>query len=138
MKGISVQEAAQRLSDAGVRLSDRYAKGATGKGSKWASGAGGAEANYVQGVQEGIAKKRFSAGVAAAGPSAYDQGVQLKGVNNWGSGMQVAGDKYVRKTQKFASLWTQPLSTPRGARRSPNNVKRITENIARFQAAAGA
>ena len=130
-----MQEAAGRLSEAGIRLSDRYARGASGKGSKWAAGAGRAGANYQEGISRALAEKKFEKGVQDAGPSAYDAGVSLKGVNNWGTGMQTAGDKYVRKTQKFAQLWNQPLATPRGSRRSAANLKRIQENVARFQAA---
>ena len=132
-KGISVQEAAERLEEAGIRLSDRYARGASGKGSKWLAGAGRAGQNYQEGISRALAEKSFEKGVQEAGATAYDQGVQLKGVNNWGSGMQTSGDKYVRKTQKFAALWNQPLSTPRGARRSAANAKRMQENVTRFQ-----
>ena len=57
-KNISPQEAAQRLTEAGLRLSDRYQRGTQGKGGKWFSGASGAEENYNQGVQQGIAAKR--------------------------------------------------------------------------------
>ena len=131
-KGISVQEAANRLTESGIRLGDRYARGAQGKGGKWLQGASAAQSNYEQGVQASIAKKSFSAGVQAAGSSAYDTGVQTKGVANWPTGMQFAGDKYVKNTQKFAQLWTAPLATPRGPRRSPANLKRVQENIDRF------
>ncbi len=135
-KGITVQEAQARHSDAGVRLGDRYRLGATGKGARWASGAGAAQQNYEQGVQASIAKKKFSAGVQAAGASAYDTGVQNKGVQNWGTGMQVSGDKYVKKVGRFASLWNQPLTTARGPRGSAANLKRMQENVERFSKVA--
>ena len=135
-KGISLQEAANRLTEAGIRLSDRYARGASGKGGRWLQGAGAAQSNYEQGVSASIAAKSYSKGVQGAGASSYDQGVQGKGVANWPTGMQFAGDKYVRKSQKFASLWNAPLATPRGPRRSPSNLKRMQENVDRFQKAA--
>lgn len=135
-KGISLQEAANRLRDAGIRLGERYRQGATGKGGRWLQGASAAQTNYDQGVQQAIATKSFSKGVQGAGASAYDSGVQNKGVLNWGTGMQVGGEKYVRKTQKFAALWNTPLSTPRGPRRSPANLTRMSENVKRFQQAA--
>ncbi len=101
-------------------------------------GASGAEANYNAGVQASIAAKKYGRGVQDAGAQSYDQGVQGKGVQNWPTGMQFAGDKYTRKTQKFAALWNAPLTTPRGARRSPANRARMAENIDRFQKTAGA
>lgn len=137
-KGITVQEAAQRLAEAGIRLSDRYQRGASGKGGRWQSATAAAEGNYQQGVTEAIGKKTFSKGVAEAGASAYDQGVSTKGVLNWPTGMQLSGDKYARKVGKFAALWNQPLATPHGSRRSPANRKRIDENIDRFVRAKGA
>lgn len=133
---ITVQEAATRLSGAGFANADRYTRGTSGKGSRWAQKTGAAGANYQEGVQRALAEKRFDKGVAAAGPSAYDTGVQQKGAQNWPAGMQLGGDKYARKVAKFAPLWNQELPTPRGSKRSPNNLKRMQENVDRFQKAA--
>lgn len=135
-KGITVQEAAQRLGQAGFANADRYQRGASGKGSKWAQRAGAAGANYQEGIQRALSEKKFDKGIAAAGPSAYDSGVSTKGVQNWAPGMQLGADKYARKTAKFAPLWNQELPTARGAKRSPNNLKRMQENVDRFQKAA--
>jgi len=135
-KGISVAEAANRLTSAGIQFGDRYLKGASGKGGKWQSGASAAEGNYKEGVSKALASGAFGKGVSAAGASAYDQGVSQKGGLNWGTGMQAGGAKYQKNTAKFANLWTQPLSTPRGARGSANNMKRMSDNVARFQQAA--
>ena len=137
-RGISASEAAARLSAAGVANQDRYQKGTTGKGNGWAARTGASEANYNAGIQEAIAKKRFTKGVSEAGAQGYDSGVQNKGVANWPTGMQQAGDKYQRKVAKFQPLWDQTLPTPRGPRRSPANIKRIQDNIDRFVRTAGA
>ena len=120
-----------------MQLGERYRRGASGKGGKWQTGAGAAEQNFQEGIQRALATKAFSKGVSEAGASAYDQGVANKGVNNWGTGLQVSGDKYARKTGKYAALWNQPLATPRGAKRSASNLKRMTDNVARFIAAKG-
>lgn len=136
-KGISPQEAANRLTSAGIQLGDRYKTGTQGKGSKQVAGALAAVDNFNKGIQEAIAKGSFAKGVQEAGPSAFDQGVLNKGVNNWGTGMQLSGDKYLKKIAKFIPLWNQALATPRGAKRSPNNLKRMTENVDRFVRAKG-
>jgi len=52
--------------------------------------------------------------------------------------MQVGGGKYARKVAKVAGLWNQPLSTPRGPRRSPQNLQRMQQNIERFVKTSGA
>jgi len=135
-RGISPAEAAARLSAAGSASQDRYQKGTAGKGNAWLSGASASEANYQAGVQAAIGKKKFSSGVQRAGATAYDQGVQNKGALNWSTGMQFASTNYQKGVQKVASLWNQPLSTPRGPKGSPNNLKRMTDNVQRFQQAA--
>lgn len=137
-RGISASEAASRLSAAGFNNQDRYQKGTSGKGTLWASRTGAAEANYNAGVQEAISKKKFAKGVQETGSAGYDTGVSTKGVANWPTGMQLAGDKYQRKIAKFQPLWDQTLPTPRAQRRSPQNMKRIQDNIDRFVRVAGA
>ena len=137
-RNISASEAAARLTQSGFNTQDRYQKGVSGKGSVWASRTGASEANWQAGVQEAISKKKFARGVSEAGASGYEQGVTSKGVANWPTGMQQAGDKYQKKIAKFQPLWDQSLPTPRGARRSPNNMKRIQDNMDRFVRTAGA
>ena len=129
---INVQEAQRRLESAGFAMSDRYVAGATGKGSKWQSAAAAAGKNYQEGVQQAISRNAFTSGVQAAGSSAYDSGVQSKGAANWGTGMQAGGAKYAKNVQKYSAFWGKALSTPRGARRSPANLARMTENVQRF------
>lgn len=132
-KNISPQEAADRLTEAGLRLTDRYSRGTQGKGQKWASGAAASEGNYEAGVQAAISAKRFGKGISAAGGAAYDEGVRNKGTNNWGSGLQMSGSKYIKKIQPYVALWSASLPTPRGAKGSPQNEKRVLDNIKRFK-----
>lgn len=137
-KGISVQEAADRLADAGLRLRDRYERGTAGKGGRWVGAAAVASKNFKDGMSEFLAKGDLGKAMQEAGGGAYDEGVRNKGVLNWPTGMAAGAAKYTRKVGKFAALWNQPLPTPKGAKRSPNNIKRISENIDRFQKARGA
>jgi hypothetical protein len=135
-RGITLQEASARLQEAGVANADRYQRGTSGKGAKWHQATTAAEANYQEGIQRALSEKRFGKGVQAAGASSYDAGVSAKGVANWPTGMRLAGPKYEKKVQKFVALWNAPLSTPKGSRRSPANLKRMTENVERFIKAA--
>lgn len=137
MTKVSVEEAANRLEEAGINFADRYAKGVEGAGGKWHSAASKAGKNYEVGVTQAMQRDAFQKGIQEAGASAYDEGVRTKGVTNWPTGMQVAGAKYARKIQKFATLWDAPLATPKGARRSPQNIKRMQENAERFIRVAG-
>ena len=134
-RNISAQEAARRLSAAGFQFADRYAQGVEGKGDEWERGAAGAEQNYSVGVSKALANDSFSKGVRRAGAGRYNEGVTTKGIQNWPTGMQLAENRYIEGVQPFQGLWDAALSTPRGPKGSPANLKRMTENVARFQAA---
>lgn len=134
---VSLEEAKQRFADAGFSRADRYQAGTEGKGSAWNASKGRAKANYVPAMQEALQKDAFSKGLDRADASDYDRGVQDKGVNNWPVGMQASADKFGERIQKFTSLWGQSLPTAAGPRRSAANIKRMTENVQRFIAAAG-
>ena len=127
------QQAAERLAAAGFTHSTRYADGTRGKGSSWVGASARAETNFKQGMSEFLAKGSLAARMNSAGAASYDQGVLLKGVNNWGSGMQVGQAKYLKNVQPFTQLWAATLPTARGNKRSPANLARMNENVKRFQ-----
>lgn len=133
----SIQSAQADFEQAGLSRSQRYAEGTSGKGGKWQSGAAAGEGNYKTGVTAALASGAYGKGVGKAGASAYDSGVRLKGVNNWPTGMQQGGSNWAKGVQPFQSLWVAALSTARGAKRSPNNLKRMSENVERFTKAGG-
>lgn len=134
-RNISPQEAAKRLSSAGFNFADRYQQGVSNKGADWQRGAAAASGNYNAGIQKALADNAFSKGVQRASASRYDDGVRTKGVNNWPTGMQLAENRYVEGVQPFTNLWNSALPTQRGPKGSPQNLKRMTENVSRFQAA---
>ena len=136
-KNISPQEAAARHADAGLRLSERYRSGATGKGQAWATRAAASENNFKDGISRALSAGSYGKGVGAAGPAAYDEGVRIKGAPNWSGGMQASNAKYLRKIQPFSRLWNEQLSVPRGAKRSQANLQRMQLNAERFQKASG-
>lgn len=134
---ISVQEAQQRFQDAGFQRADRFETGTTGKGSAWAGSKARAAANYAPAMAESLSKNLFAKGLEAASAEDYDAGIRDKGIANWGTGMQAGGRKWGSRIGKFATLWGQGLPTAKGPRRSAANLKRMTENVTRFTAAAG-
>ena len=136
-KGITAQEASQRLAESSGVGASRYQRGTQGKGGKWVGAASQAGANFKVGMQEFLAKGDLGKAMQEAGASAYDTGVSQKGVGNYSTGVAIGAPKYATKVQKFAALWNQPLSTPKGAKRSQANLNRMTENAKRFSTAAG-
>ena len=129
-----INQAMQRFEEAGISRTDRYQTGVQGKGQKWAASKARAKSNYVPAMQEALSKNSYEKGLDKADASDYDQGVQGKGVANWGVGMQAGASKYQQGVQKYANLWDQNLPTERGPRRSAANLKRMTENVQRFVA----
>lgn len=128
----SLQEAAARLTEAAPVAARRYQDGTRGKGNDWFTGASNAGDNWSQGVSRAQAEGSFSKGVNEAGAGSYEEGVRNKGVRNYPTGLAASGGKYARKVQKFTSLWDSPLSTPRGPKRSAQNLQRMSENAQRF------
>jgi len=133
-RGITLEDAAQRLQDAGARLGKRYEEGTRGKGGIWFDRASDSQANWEEGINRAAAENLFEKGVQDAGPEAYNEGVKTKGVANWPRGMRVAGTKYIRKVRPYQTLWDDPLPTPPGPRQSAANLSRMQENIDRFVA----
>lgn len=132
-----LQSAVEGFRDAGISQSESYRKGTQGKGSAWNSAKARAKTNFAPAMQEVLSKKTYDSGIDKASASDYDNGVQNKGVANWGVGMQASGDKYAKGVTPFVPLWSQSLTTARGAKRSASNIKRMTENVERFTKAAG-
>ena len=129
---VSAQEAAKRLREAGVRNSDRYEMGTSGKGSKWEAAKTRAKANFSVGMSEALSEQRYEKGLDNSSASDYDQGVRGKGKQNWSTGMQAAESKYTKNIAPFVPLWGQDLPTAGGPRRSAANISRMTENVQRF------
>jgi hypothetical protein len=134
---IDLETAKKRFQEAGITRSDRYATGTQGKGTKWNSAKARAKTNYAPAIQASLTNDSYGKGLDKATGQDYENGVATKGVNNWPVGMQASGEKFGAKIAKFVPLWGQELATPRGGRRSASNIKRMTENVARFTAAAG-
>ena len=126
-----------RFAEAGFARADRFAEATRGKGAKWAATKERAKTNWAPAMQEALSKKAYDKGLDKADAGSYDAGIRDKGVNNWPSGMQASGEKFGKAVQPFVTLWDADLPTPAGGRRSAANLKRMTENVARFVAAAG-
>ena len=134
---VSVQEARQRFEDAGFQRADRFEAGTKNKGSAWAASKSRAKTNFNPAMQEVLSKDLYGKGLDKADATDYDKGILNKGIANWGTGLQAGGEKWEKRVSKFVSLWTQALPTPPGPKRSASNLKRMSENVQRFNKASG-
>ena len=131
------QQAKERFADAGFSRVSRYEDGTRNKGQKWEGSKARAKTNFIPAMQEALQKDSFGKGLDKANASDYDSGIRDKGVNNWPVGMQAGADKFGERVAPFVPLWDASLPTAAGPRRSAANIKRMTENVARFISAAG-
>lgn len=134
---VNVQEARKRFENAGIERADRFEKGTEGKGSAWAGSKNRAKTNFKPAMQEVLSKDLYDKGLDKADAQDYDRGIQDKGIQNWGVGMQAGGSKWEERVQPFVGLWDSSLPTAPGPKRSANNMKRMAENAQRFIATSG-
>ena len=102
-----------------------YQAGVTNPRKSWSTNTKAAEANYEAGVQASIANKSFGKGVDAAGDAAWKTGASTKGVQRWGPGVSMSGDKYSKGFAPYQSALSSLTLSPRGAKGDPRNYQRV-------------
>jgi len=112
----------------GQRASD-YQAGVENPRVDWKTATMAAEANFEQGVQAAIGKKRFGKGVSAAGTERQKSGCLTKGVARWPTGVAVAGPDFEKGFAPFRSALEGLTLTPRRAKRDPANLNRVTQVV---------
>lgn len=87
-----------------------------------------AKANYAAGIQESITAGRYEKGLAKSGKQGWLDGVQEKGVQNYGTGVSAdrSRNKYLENSGKFDNARKAADSLPRGPRGSAQNLNRVT------------
>jgi hypothetical protein len=122
------------------RIADRFIRKAAAAGPDydagvsnprvdWEQATKAAEANYEQGVQAGIAKKRFGKGVAKAGTSKFLRGAKEKGVARFAAGVAASAGDYAAGFEPYRSALASTTLQPRKARRDPSNLTRVNQVV---------
>ena len=102
-----------------------YEAGIENPKNDWAENTANAEKNYETGIQTSIQQKRFGKGVKKAGTQAWQEGAKNKGVQRFGQGVALAGDKYEEGFKPYAEViekTTLPTRYPKG---DPRNYERV-------------
>lgn len=92
----------------------------------WADQTFKAEAAWKDGVARASAKGAFGKGVKAAGTARWQEGALTKGVQRWGPGVVLGGDRYAAGFAPFREAIARVNLPPRFARRDPRNLLRVT------------
>jgi hypothetical protein len=112
----------RRTSQAGAD----YDAGVSAPRRDWATATKAAEANYEQGVQAAIGKKRFGAGVTKAGTAKFQRGAKEKGVARYPAGVAAGAGDYATGFEPYRAALASTTLPPRKARRDPSNLQRVS------------
>lgn len=83
-----------------------------------------AEPIYNQAIQQAIAQKRFSKGVAGSGPKWQAKALDL-GPGRFASGTAAAADEYAKGFAPYAGVIAALTLPPRGPAGDPKNFERV-------------
>ena len=125
----SVADSAKKfVNRAGAARGD-YAAGVQGAGARWQAAAAASEDAWKAGTQEAINEGRFSKGVNKAGSARYQENATRLGPDRFVTGVQNAEGSYQRGMQPFVAAMQSANLSPRGARGSPQNARRVQEQM---------
>ena len=84
---------------------------------------------YKAGVTASIARDGFKKGVQKAGNQRWQDGAIRKGEARFAPGVAVAESDYASGFAPYREVIARTTLPPRGARRSPQNLQRMTANV---------
>ena len=105
--------------------SQEYTEGIRSPRRDWKNATVGAEKNYEIGVQAGIARHAFSAGVTRAGTEKWQKRATELGGARFASGVQASEGAYNTGFAPFHGILSSLTLPPRGSKGSPENLQRV-------------
>lgn len=123
----SAAESAAKFVKRAAAASEDYKSGVSNAGPRWQAGAAASEPAYEEGVQAAISEKRFRRGIEKAGPQKYQDNAVKLGPERFRQGVANAESAYNRGVQPFVTAMAGATLSPRGARTSGANLRRVQE-----------
>lgn len=123
----SAAESASKFVKRAGAASEDYKAGVSGAGPRWQAGAEAAEPAYNEGVTAAVSEGRFRKGVTKAGSAKYQDNAVKLGPERFRQGVQNAEGAYARGVQPFTQAMASATLSPRGARTSGANLRRVQE-----------
>ncbi len=102
-----------------------YEAGVKDPKNDWAEQTAKAEKNYEDGIKTSIQNKSFGKGVKKAGTQAWQEGATKKGVERFGRGVQMSGNKYEEGFKPYAEVIEKTTLPPRYPKGDPRNYERV-------------
>lgn len=121
-----LSKSAKRLESTAAARGEEYEEGVS-TNTDWAARAIAAQKNYDDGVNEAVAKKRFSKGVQRVGQGAFTASASKKGRRNYTANVAEAGADWEKGFAPFKGVIESVQLRPRGRRGDPANYERVKQ-----------
>jgi len=104
---------------------DEYKRGVEAPLEDWASEAAKAEPAWIDGIQDAIGRKAFSAGVKRAGTAKWQKRALEKGVGRYPEGVRIGAEEYPEDFAPYHEVIARLTLPERGRRGDPKNIERV-------------
>jgi hypothetical protein len=125
----SASDSAKKFRDRAAAAQGDYEAGVRGAGQRWQAGAEAAEDAHKQGTMEALNEGRFLKGIRKAGAAKYQDNAVKLGPQRFVQGVQNASPAYERGVAPFVAAMASASLSPRGARGSAQNARRVQEQM---------
>lgn len=119
--------AADRFKTKAGAAAGEYAKGVTGAGQAWETGAAAGEQNYSDGVQAAISRGAYGKGVKGSGGGYYEDRAKTLGATRYAPGVAAGANNYQEGVAPFLDVMRNATLSPRRPKGDPGNITRVQE-----------
>lgn len=123
------QDIAKKWADVTPGRAAQYEQGVRNPVRDYAANAQAANDAWKGGVQAAVTGDRFKRGVAKAGTAKWQDRAAKLGPGRFGSGVQAAQGDYEAGFAPYREAIAAAALPPRGPRRSPQNLQRVTAMV---------
>lgn len=121
----NMAEIAKKWADVTPQRAPQYAQGVAAPRKDWAQATQAANDSWKAGINEAVAKNKFSGGVTKAGTDSWRRGAMEKGTARYGPGVQAAQPDFEKGFAPYRDTIERTALPPRFARRDPRNIERV-------------
>lgn len=126
----TAQEVASKFAQRAAAASSDYAEGARSTEKNWQQATVAAAEVHKAATLEALNRGAFAKGVQAAGNSAWQEGIETKGVGRFAEGVSGAAGKYAENSARYDGARQAAKGMPRATKGSPQNLQRVAAVVA--------
>lgn len=118
-------EIAKKWARVTPQRTEDYSSGVKNPTKDWGAATLASSDAQAKGIQQAISEKRFEKGVSKAGTAKWQAKTATKGVDRWGSGVQVAQPDFESGFAPYAQRIASTTLPPRYPKGDPRNLERV-------------